>query len=87
MASKRRLRRKLRRKSCEGKVKLSESVARFIATKETKLGNWMLPYRCRFCGGWHIGHPNYECRSRCRNGSAGEEAQRMFDLYNGYNRA
>lgn len=47
MASKRRL----RRKSCTGKVRyLSQDLA--LAALSA-----MTPYRCQFCNGFHFGHP------------------------------
>lgn len=55
MASKRRI----RRKSCDGKIKFedeSAAVAAAIAYRRN-LGHWMNTYKCRFCGKWHIGHP------------------------------
>lgn len=54
MSSKRRI----RRKSCEGKQRhnsKTEAVAHII--NERRNGNTGLcAYKCRFCGGWHVGH-------------------------------
>lgn len=55
MASKRHL----RRKSCDGKKKYPNSAiasnAAFARGRISK--SWIIPYRCKFCGGYHIGHP------------------------------
>lgn len=57
MSSKRRL----RRAKCTGKVRhADEHGAKQAIFKLTRkmtgaLGH-MQPYRCSFCGGWHIGH-------------------------------
>ncbi len=51
MASKRRL----RRKSCDGKVGHETFGAAFVAAKRTH-GSGLVPYRCRFCGKFHVGH-------------------------------
>lgn len=55
MASKRRL----RRKSCTGKVRYTCAAdAKEAATKACRRsGQWIVPYGCPFCGGLHIGHP------------------------------
>lgn len=54
MASKRRI----RRKSCTSKVRYeTEQDAKnsaMVATARRK--EVILPYRCRFCGGYHTGH-------------------------------
>lgn len=56
MASKRRV----RRKSCEKKVRHKTSHAAHLALKKTvKLHGYSGPmnvYECSFCGGWHVGH-------------------------------
>lgn len=55
MASKRRQ----RRKACEGKVRHSGPDAAFAvmrALTRRRLDHGK-PYPCRFCKGWHIGHP------------------------------
>jgi hypothetical protein len=52
MASKRRL----RRQSCEGKVRHETAGAAWIAAKRTGDGRETKPYRCPFCGLWHVGH-------------------------------
>lgn len=54
MASKRRL----RRRSCEGKVRHCEEQQAAAAAKRLRkvTGNYRIGwYRCRFCKGWHIG--------------------------------
>lgn len=56
MSSKRRL----RRKSCEGKIRhVDAGAAQAALTALVRNKGWqgpMNPYKCRFCGGWHIGH-------------------------------
>lgn len=55
MASKRRL----RRRSCERKRRYaSEASARSALLRTNRLSEFprlMVPYRCRFCNGWHFG--------------------------------
>lgn len=54
MSSKRRI----RRKSCKGKVRhtsLEHADAHRHALSRLD-GDRMSAYRCRFCGGWHVGH-------------------------------
>lgn len=52
-------RRRLRKKSCDGKKKFTdqESAGRAAAYRTRLHGRWITPYRCKFCGGYHIGHP------------------------------
>lgn len=52
--------RAIRRRACKGKVRhagASEGYAaiRSLARAGRDNGH-MTPYRCQFCGGWHIGH-------------------------------
>lgn len=54
MASKR----KLRRRSCEGKQKLSRSDAIRHAAISRRHGLMIAAYKCKFCKHWHVGHPN-----------------------------
>lgn len=51
MASKRRI----RRKACEGKARHLTAEHAMIALRKTRQPD-MNVYRCRFCGGYHIGH-------------------------------
>ena len=46
-------------RSCRGKVRLtSRREARGAARYLVRLsGGTVLPYHCRFCDGWHVGHP------------------------------
>lgn len=48
----------LRRKSCEGKVQYFTITAAHQSIKYyVKKGDGIMePYKCRFCGWWHIGH-------------------------------
>lgn len=56
MASKRRV----RRKSCEKKVRHNTAHAAHLALKKTVefrgYSGPMNVYQCQFCGGWHVGH-------------------------------
>lgn len=56
MASKRRL----RRKSCDRKVRHETEEAAWHATRATRKktnSTGLRPYRCSNCSGWHVGHP------------------------------
>lgn len=51
--------RQQRRRACDGKVRLrsqqvAQRVARLMSQRTRSL---LLPYRCRWCGHWHVGHP------------------------------
>lgn len=51
--------RAIRRRSCKGKVRHASHEHAVIALVKTVRGGangHMSAYRCRFCGGWHIGH-------------------------------
>ena len=56
MSSKRRL----RRKQCEGKVRHPDRDAAlahiFSLVRKGKARGLMSPYKCRWCGAWHMGH-------------------------------
>lgn len=60
MASKRGIRRRLANKACIGKQKhttQAEAVAHKIRHQRDHPADWnMKTYRCRHCGGWHLGH-------------------------------
>lgn len=60
MASKRHL----RHKACDGKIRYeqretAEQAAQSLAQYKHQ---WINAYHCRFCKGWHIGHPNARAR-------------------------
>jgi hypothetical protein len=46
-------------RSCRGKVRMtSRGEARGAARDLIRRGGGtVLPYHCRFCDGWHVGHP------------------------------
>lgn len=48
--------RALRRKQCKGKVRHETREFALIALRHTRSYGNLSPYKCRFCGGWHIGH-------------------------------
>lgn len=55
MASKRRL----RRKACGDKVRhptQTAAVRHLIKLQRKDFARGMRSYRCRWCGGWHVGH-------------------------------
>ena len=54
MSSKRRL----RRQSCEGKDRYPnmDVASRYAKIACKRAHGWIVPYHCRFCGGYHIGH-------------------------------
>jgi hypothetical protein len=56
--------RRLRRKSCEGKVKHETAGAAWIAAKRTGDGHETKPYKCKWCGKWHVGHRPHEKTTR-----------------------
>jgi hypothetical protein len=64
MASKRRL----RAKSCEGKMKHESMAKAHVAAKHT--GPDVHPYACRWCGKYHVGHPTHQAKMRRQNGHA-----------------
>ena len=55
MSSKRRL----RRRSCEGKARHADKTGAVLAVNQlwVKSRARVHPYECRFCGGWHVGRP------------------------------
>jgi hypothetical protein len=54
MASKRRL----RRNACKGKVRHANRENAMKAIWAARYRDWMNPYRCTFCGCWHVGRAN-----------------------------
>lgn len=52
--------RAIRRKSCDGKVRHADSAAAahaiYLLNRTNGYQGPMNAYRCRFCGGYHIGH-------------------------------
>ena len=62
MASKRRV----RAKSCGGKVRHETADAAWIAARKTDSG--VRPYRCRWCSMFHVGHEPGKQKRRRQNG-------------------
>lgn len=58
MASKR----NKRRKACTRKVRHETLEAAIIARKKLPYGRELCAYKCKFCGGFHIGHPPKKVR-------------------------
>jgi len=56
--------RNVRRKACAGKVRYeSIAAAEFAAASgRRKTAEWIIGYGCKFCGGFHIGHPPAKVR-------------------------
>lgn len=52
-------------KACAHKRAYGARCARLVAARRREKGDRVSPYRCFYCGAWHIGHPpSYEglCR-------------------------
>lgn len=47
----------IRRRVCGGRVKYGPVAARNQAASARIDGKDLHPYRCPFCGCWHLGHP------------------------------
>lgn len=66
MASKRRIRRKMLRNGCQKKrAHPTEEAAQAVVWKTLRMNKknpgheragYLMPYRCEFCGQWHIGN-------------------------------
>ena len=52
--------RRIRRKQCDGKIrhKTKEDAHSARYSLQKKTGEWLRIYKCKFCGGWHVGHPS-----------------------------
>jgi hypothetical protein len=63
-----------RRKSCEGKIRFTDyiSARRAATSHQYAYGQWMNPYPCKFCHGWHIGHPPKKVRQAIISQMAGK---------------
>lgn len=60
-----------RRKACTGKVRFAtEADARNGITSLRRKGvtDWLTPYRCSFCNGFHFGHPPRRVRQAINAG-------------------
>jgi hypothetical protein len=53
--------RAMRRRMCGAKDRFPSEEAALAAIRRlrraTGTHDWLTPYRCRFCGGFHFGHP------------------------------
>lgn len=67
MASKR----KQRRKACTGKVRHETLEFALIAKKMVPYGKELVAYKCKSCGGFHIGHPPKKVRRAIANRQKG----------------
>lgn len=54
MSSKRAQRRKQERKQCEGKKRYFTKLMAQIRNRKRR--DDAFPYKCKFCGYWHLGH-------------------------------
>lgn len=64
--------RKKKQKACTGKIKhktfkLALDHAKFLSRSE----KWITPYKCKFCGYFHVGHAPYWIRRRLINKALG----------------
>lgn len=62
MASKRRIRRKM----CQGKKRHKDMHGALIAIRLSG-HKGMMPYKCKFCGFFHVGHPPAKIRHAIQN--------------------
>lgn len=55
-------------KSCTGKIRHgSQRQARDHARELQVTGEpWVMAYRCRYCGGWHVGHAPEKLRQKLK---------------------
>lgn len=60
MSSKRRI----RRRSCEGKIHHKDQTGAIGHCKS--LGEGVCPYKCKFCHGWHVGRFTKEAKAAWR---------------------
>lgn len=64
--------RRIRRKMCEGKKRHASREAAMVAVSRlAKKGAYTTPYLCRFCHGWHVGHPSAAVRASMRSEGRG----------------
>lgn len=63
--------RKKRRRSCESKIRHKDENAAYAALRNTVKGDvfyvHLSAYRCKFCGGWHIGRMSKRQRQSRRD--------------------
>ncbi len=54
----------VRRRSCTGKVRHRDRSAAMATAKRmmSSKTSWLVPYACRLCGGWHVGHATAAAR-------------------------
>lgn len=51
----------MRRKACTGKIRhIDKAAADLVYRKVRRTTGYMEPYKCRWCGGWHLGHARRE---------------------------
>lgn len=65
MSSKRRI----RRKACDRKQRHAtkeEAHQHIYHLHQVQGGEWLRPYHCKFCGGWHCGHSSKKHLGRDR---------------------
>lgn len=60
--------RRLRRKSCTGKMKHATYKEAYLSLKYSGFKGDMRVYKCKFCSGYHIGHYNKEKSDKGRYG-------------------
>ena len=56
-----------RRKACGGKQRFATQAETIDAiralTRDKGWQGWLVPYRCKFCGGFHYGHASAKVRA------------------------
>lgn len=67
MASKRRQ----RRKRCAGKVRHKDLQGALTARSKVPYGKELTAYKCKSCGGFHIGHPPAKVKKAIANRQLG----------------
>lgn len=59
-----RIKNQSRKKACYGKIKYATmtEAAEAARSAERHYKAWLTPYPCRYCGGFHFGHPPRQVR-------------------------
>jgi len=59
--------RQIRRRQCVGKIAHRNEDDAWAARRRLGArGQTMMPYKCPWCGEWHLGHPNHRVRQSMR---------------------
>lgn len=62
--------------SCKRKIRHSSFIQ---ADKHAKgIGDkWLLPYKCKYCGGFHVGHANDKLKSKIKKRKARKHGHKV----------